>query len=458
MPLIIPANTLTGGYEVANSCRFNDGDSPSMSKSISSTSASWTFSAWVKRGSNLGTANYLVSWGDSGTDATGIGFDSGNNFFYYSEDSPDNILIETTEVYKDCSAWYHLVCKCNSGTITLYVNGASAATGSGGNALDSSTLAIGKWVTAAYYHDGYMAEVVFIDGTAYSASDFGEFDDDSPTIWKPKDVSGLTFGTHGFYLDFEASGNLGNDANGGTDLSESNLAATDQATDTPTNNFCTMDPLDNYYAASTFSEGNCKIVTASSPYSSNKGTFPLSKGKWYFEVEYDARSGSEDLFHLGISSTQDTANNQGLGYHPNDWGRSTFSNRAYGYFNNNSWTNFGTASTPNAIIGCYVDLDNLKLYWAVDGTVENSGTGIDITAVASTPFGFYLPALSWQDGSTTGTLLCNFGGCSAFTVSSGNTDANGYGNFEFDPSAGTFDSASKDFLAICSKNLAEYGG
>ena len=83
------------------------------------------------------------------------------------------------------------------------------------------------------YFSGYMADVAYVDGTAYAASDFGEFDEDSPSVWKPKDVSGLTFGNNGFYLDFEASDNLGNDTNGGTDLTESNLAATDSSTDSP---------------------------------------------------------------------------------------------------------------------------------------------------------------------------------------------------------------------------------
>ena len=82
---------------------------------------------------------------------------------------------------------------------------------------------------------------------------------------------------------------------------------------------------------------------------------------------------------------------------------------------------------------------------------------IDITAAASTTNGVYFPATGYNDTSAA-VYEHNFGGCSAFTVSSGNTDANGYGNFEYDPSAGTFDSASKSFLAICTKNLGSDGG
>ena len=92
------------------------------------------------------------------------------------------------------------------------------------------------------WFNGYIAETVLIDGLQLTPSSFGEFDSDSG-IWKPKDVSGLTFGTNGFYLDFKDSSNLGNDAFGDTDLTEVNLAATDQSTDTCTNNFCTLNPL-----------------------------------------------------------------------------------------------------------------------------------------------------------------------------------------------------------------------
>ena len=170
MPLILGTNSIKDtGYNVDNSLRFNDGSSDCLTRSMSSTSTSWTFSAWVKKcklgDGNVGTTNYLISWGNSGSDATGINFTRDNKLAYYSEDSPDNIFIETDAVYRDVSAWYSVIVKCNGGAITIYVNGESVKTGTGGNPLDTSTMNIGKWVTSAYYHDGYMAEVVFVDGT-----------------------------------------------------------------------------------------------------------------------------------------------------------------------------------------------------------------------------------------------------------------------------------------------------
>jgi len=103
--------------------------------------------------------------------------------------------------------------------------------------------------------------------------------------------------------------------------------------------------------------------------------------------------------------------------------------------------------TVNDIVGGYLDLDNLKLYFTKNGTLQNSGTGISVTA------GTYVLGCS----NYYGTSQVNYGN-PPFTISSGNTDANGYGNFEYDPSSGTFDSASKDFLALCTKNLGSDGG
>jgi hypothetical protein len=93
------------------------------------------------------------------------------------------------------------------------------------------------------YFDGYMAEVCFIDGQQLDPTSFGEFDEDTG-IWKPIDVSGLTFGTNGFYLPFENSAALGQDDSGnGNNFTVNNLTSIDQSTDTCTNNFATLNPF-----------------------------------------------------------------------------------------------------------------------------------------------------------------------------------------------------------------------
>jgi len=286
-----------------------------------------------------------------------------------------------------------------------------------------------------------MAEVCYIDGSQLAATSFGEFDEDSPTIWKPKDVSGLTFGTNGFYLDFEASGNLGNDANGGTDLTEVNLAATDQATDTPTNNFCTMNtliPTSNV----TFSEGNCKIVSdASNPMTgAGVGTFGLTAGKWYYEVKI---ASLVDNHTHGAVSELTTELYTNVGAIQNDTGVTSWINGDGGEV-----VVDGTATTADyglytdgQIMGVALDIDNYNITYLRNGSALVSDFNM------STTRGTIFPLI--KTGVNT-TSEVNFGGCSAFSISSAQSDENGYGNFEYAPPSG--------YLALCSKNLGSDGG
>ena len=163
------------------------------------------------------------------------------------------------------------------------------------------------------YFDGYLAEIVFTDGQAYAASDFGEFDEDSPTIWKPKDPSGLTMSGNSYWLDFEDSSALGNDVSGNNnDWTATNLAAVDQSLDSPTNNFATLNPLQNYYDSATFSQGNNVITTANSTgnYSYRTTTQGMTAGKWYAEF---LKTGAASHGIIGIASSMPTANNHWVG-------------------------------------------------------------------------------------------------------------------------------------------------
>ena len=475
MPLILPGNvgsaTAATGYDVANSCRFNDDDSAYMHKTCGSAfnTDRWTISLWFKRG-NLGIDTRLISCdNDDGSNDDYIRFDSSDQMeFMIYEGSSIVGLLKPNMVFRDVSAWYHLVCVWDSANGTagnrmrMYVNGTEVTSfetdtnpSEGVNASWGNTshpIEVGRRGSANnQYFDGYMAEVAVCDGQAYAASDFGEFDEDSG-IWKPIDVSGLTFGTSGFYLDFQASGNLGNDANGGTDLTEVNLAATDQSTDTCTNNSCVINSLDAYWEASTFSEGNCKIVTESSDYSYNTSTIGLTTGKWYCEVfiETTPHPTTKDSM-IGIAGRMSEASQGYLGLYADTYGIYGGNGNIY----NDGSASYGVSHTTNDIIGIYMDLDNNKLYFAINGTIQNSGTGVSITAVASTTNGFYFPMVGDVD-SDAPVWEVNFGNPIS-PLTSAVSDVNGYGSFEYDPSAGTFDSASKDFLAICTKNLATDG-
>ena len=225
MPTILGANTLSTGYDVANSLRFNDGSSDYLSQTISSsTGKTFTISFWMKKstdGSNNcifglssdnNTNDYIEISTKSGSYGLDIQFNNGSGGTYLRR--------RTNRVFRDTSAWMHVVVRFDStqGTASnrfrLYINGvqetnidvdSSAADVPQDYVTDlatnGSTLNIGKMVNASNYFDGYLCEVVLVDGSSLAPTSFGEFDANSPTIWKPIDVSGLTFGTNGFYLD-----------------------------------------------------------------------------------------------------------------------------------------------------------------------------------------------------------------------------------------------------------------
>ena len=471
MPITVLGGTTSaaGAFEVANSVRMN-GDARMYITPSAGDADKWTFSCWVKRSIISSGSQTLISAKDGSNYMTEIRFNSDDTIDFYSEDGASgfNGRLNTSRKFRDVSAWYHVVAVWDSenGTagnrMRLYINGVEeTAFGTDTNPSDGDDSYIGANIVHtvgdkgddSQNFKGYMAEVYYCNGQAYAASDFGEFDEDSPTIWKPKDASGLTFGTGGFYLDFEASDNLGNDANGGTDLTENGLAATDQSVDSPTNNFCVVNPLDNYHAGATLTEGNCLVAHPSAKYNYITSTFGVSKGKWYFEGKLTVSGGTAATIGIAAEPTTSASDHlggdaQGISIYQTDDGtfiRTSGSNTTLG----------DSDVVANDIIGVFIDLDNNKIYGSVNGTLETT-TGISITAAASQTHGLYFPAMGDYDGGQAYTWAMNFGGCPSFALSSAVSDDNGYGNFEYTPTV-TVDSASTKFYALCTKNLAEYG-
>ena len=457
------ASALPSGYDVDNSCRFDASSSAYMHITPSSTGVEekFTFSFWIKYNYQH-SSNQCVLFieGSNGADDyvevalkphLDIQFNNGTYARY-----------ETNRKFRDPSAWYHIVIAVDTTQSTagnrlkLYVNGtqetswATETVITQNDVLQANTSGKKFWLNAHYngpknFIDGYLAEVVWIDGTQYAASDFGEFDEDSPTIWKPKDVSGLTFGTNGFYLDFEDSSNLGNDANGGTDLTEVNLAAVDQCSDSPTNNFCVMNPLLNLHNGTyTYAEGNLEVQSdvRRGAYSS----FGVAHGKWYCEaklISFTNGGSSTDLYAIGIASNVSTMANDGTGDLAGSYAYCGTGNKEVA----DSASSYGDTYTTNDIIGIALNLDDNEVKFYKNGTVQNSGTAISITAPASTENGFYF--FNAGHIENVAKWSWNFGN-PAYTISSGNADGNGYGNFEYAPPSG--------FLALCTKNLGSDGG
>jgi len=476
MPFIIPANTLaSGGFDVDNSGRFNIGSSDHLTRSLggsptSTRKATWSY--WVKRSTLTSSASEMI-YSNEVADDNNRGFiQFEDNDSFRMTDSVSSTQLKTNRLFRDVASFYHIVLAIDTtqGTaanrIKLYVNGVqetSFATASYPDQNDDLKILTGGQTNKQHiskvhggsgYFGGYLSEFVFIDGLQLAPTSFGEFEEDSG-IWVPIDVSGLTFGTNGFYLDFEDSSALGNDANGGTDFTVNNLTAADQSTDTCTNNFATLNSLNNYWAAATFSEGNLVYTSNNTGdyYGISPSTIGVSKGKWYFEAKTSTASG-QDI--LGITSRNMTGRTTWLGSRSQE----------YGYYQDNgeirsnaggggSDTSYGQTYTVNDIIGIYMDLDNNKMYVSDNGSLMNSGTGHTITAAALTDSGFYHFAVG-DNSDSTQVWQCNFGGTSGFAISSAVADDNGFGAFEYSPNI-TGDSVAKKFYSLCTKNLAEFG-
>ncbi len=281
-----------------------------------------------------------------------------------------------------------------------------------------------------------MCEVVLIDGQQLDATSFGEFDSDSPNIWKPIDVSGLTFGTNGFYLDFENASSLGADVSGNSNnFTVNNLTSIDQSTDTCTNNFATLNSLGSVFQG-TLSEGNLK-VTSSGAYKIAPSTIAVSSGKWY--VEHKITDSSPDVM-VGIISVDDYEANPGNINYAGDHANSV------GYYKDgrrwiaNGATSYGASYTTDDIIGIALDLDSgtKTITFYKNGASQGS---INLPSNDDLDYYFYLVLII-------GTIEINFGSPS-YSISSGNADANGYGNFEYAVPSG--------YYALNTKNLAEFG-
>ena len=447
----------TGGYDVANSCRFNDGSSDHLliAPSSAGDKQTWTWSAWVKRGV-LGTRQVLFSGYDQ---AAGLGesieFTSGDLLEYDLDIAGTDFTVTSSMVFRDVTAWYHILFikdvteSTETNRIKVYVNGvqialvenangypAENATNGLINAAGNYEHHVGCLVPNSSFFDGYMCEVVFIDGTAQTNTDFGEFDEDSPTIWKPKDVSGLTFGTNGFYLDFEDSSNLGNDANGGSDFTVNNLTATDQSTDTCTNNFATLNPLIYESRDNTFAEGNLKITGGGgNDWVNHYGVsnFAVSSGKWFVEAKATTMVTSQGV--LGIMGTS-TA----LAGSMRDTGPANIDSGGRISGGGGDHQTGLTSFSNGDIAGAAFDADNGTIQFYRNGSTYGNA----VSSIASDTY--YFVTNSYEAGAV---VEFNFGS-PPYAISSGNADADGYGNFEYAVPSGYF--------ALCTKNLGAYGG
>jgi len=461
---LYPGAKVTTAYEVANSCRFDDGSSDYLNNtSVSTVTSRFTFtiSLWVKR-STLGAKSMIGTVGGDSTNFGAIWFDSSDRLNCTEGSGGGTLNFITNRLFRDVSAWYHIVLAIDttqsteSNRVKIYVNGVqetsfSTSTYPPQNSnmhlnRNGKTQYIGRHTdsTNNYYFDGYITEVVWVDGQQLSNTDLGEFDSDSPNIWKPIDVSGLTFGNNGFYLDFENSGSLGADVSGNSNnFTVNNLTSIDQSTDTCTNNFATWNPLDTgrtYTGTIDLKNGN--LTQDNSNDASLISTIALNSGKWYMEFK------CEDADNTRTFGIIDIAESNGYVGHP-----SIASAVSYGYKSSDGTLWIGTSQQASSvgttsagdIVSIALDLDSSTktIKWQKNGSDLSGTTQLTIThSTATYYFGIYCRC----DGGQ--IISANFGS-PPYSISSGNSDGNSYGNFEYAVPSG--------YYALNTKNLAEFG-
>ena len=447
------------GYEIDNSLRFEDGDAPRLTKTFSSSGnrRTVTFSAWFKL-SNLGIIRHIFS--NNGADF--INLESDNTLSVQLAGSAEGYLY-SNRVFRDPSAWYHIVVAVDttqgtaSNRLKLYINGVQetsfSATSNPNQNLETGFAenvqhAIGmRSANVDRHFDGYLAEVNFVDGSALDPTYFGETDDNG--VWIPKKPDVSSYGTNGFYMQFQQTGTSANSSGIGADTSGNdhhfavtNLAATDVTEDTPTNNFCTLSSVDNDGVV--LSEGNCNFDTSSGNNEGVRGTIGVQNGKWYYECKITGSAGMS-AGNIGYSRPEVPVTSgpaSVLGLFAN--GSSTF-----GLYNNSSGKTSLDASAgigQNDIIGVALDLDSSTktIAYYRNGSIMGSAQTINASILGD----FLLPVMLDDGGVNDVVGSFNFGN-PTFSISSGNADANGYGNFEYSPPSG--------YYSLCTKNLAEFG-
>ena len=440
-------------YPVANSLRFNDGSSDYLNRTPASAGnrKTWTWSGWVKRGDiTTGTAMGIFG-ADSETSSYRfqLVFNTSDliQILNNSSSGTDMQLIPS-QVFRDTSAWYHIVLAVDttqataSNRVKVYINGGQVTSfdtetypsqNYDTSVNDTKSTVVGARAYASgtvdLFFDGYMSDVCLIDGQQLDPTSFGETDTVSGN-WKPKDVSGLTFGTNGFYLQFQNSGALGTDSSGnGNTWTVNNLTSVDQMIDTPTNNFATLNPLFNTTGDPQLTEGNLSY-DPSSAYGAVYSTFGVNTGKWYWEIY--ANSGGARIWN-GI---QIQTNN--LNYLQNGQdltGCVAISNNSNDLRIDGLSVGGSANWTTGDIVGFALDADAGTLDWTINGV---SQTQVDFTSSIAWGYNHFITSFS-----STNVIrnTYNFGQDSSFAgavTRQNNQDSNGQGDFYYPVPSGYY--------------------
>ncbi len=473
----ITSDSALGSAVIERSLKFNRGDAPYLQATLGDGNEDkWTWSGWVKKTVN-GQHQNLFS---SGSDAvyTHINFDNNDRIRFQNWHSAQKGTKITTRKIRDLSSWMHIVVIWDSGNATaddrmrIYVNGTRETTFDdstnpdqnqdsviNGNSLGGSTYGegkhfIGKFADTSDNSGTYKTEINFVDGYAYDPSYFG-FTESQTGAWMPKRYEGV-YGSNGFRLDFSdnsSTSTLGIDKSpNGNDFTANNFSVSagvgdDSSLDTPSNNFCTLNPLKtNPSARITFTEGNLQHNGVSgNNHLRSHSTMSVGSGKWY--VEFKFISGYEtanDTVQFGIctSGGHRDSNNDSL-YYENSINFKTLRYTMAGTFyvtdaGSTSSTTSGLTTFANGdVMGIALDMDNYKFYISKNGTFFSNGTGTQDPVTGANPLysGAHLSSRRHQG------WFFSISGYSAQVV----TADFGQQGFDYTPPTG--------FKSVCSKNM-----
>lgn len=445
--------SISTGYDIDNSLKVESDNREYLRWTNFSTYASsarkkkFSMSLWCKR-TELGSQQVIWSTAQNGY----LSFEDDDEIKWFQTYSGVQKKLNTNRVFRDTSAWYNIIVAVDSTQATeanrmrLYVNGVEetsfvSATYPSQNDeaqnIYEQHLILGEWGGGATGFNGYIADYLFVSEVQLVPSDVGEVDEDSG-IWKPKAYSG-TISSPSQFLEFQDGSDLGTATSGLDADTMNNIAAADQATDTPTNNGCTLNVLASLEGSNDITEGALVSTGKAGGGGNFNGTYGTmgidpfnSTVDWYWEIEASSTTnGSSD--DIGIGWIKESRITSG----------STIYSDVYG--DGISRYSSQTATSAGDIWGVLLETGAtpvMKLY-RNDGLIHTSTHGSGGVSFDTLMF----PYITVK-GTGTDARLNFLNPASSFSIASGNTDPNGYGNFEFDPKSG---------YALCTKNLAEFG-
>ena len=460
-------SSAAGSYDIDKSLRFNAPDDSYIGFTPSSTGSQkvWTWSGWVKR-TKLGVyTNLMTSDMHSGEHNNGIAqlaFDSSDKLYTYFDTSGSNPYGAVNDaVFRDVGVWYHIVWQVDAANTDqkIWVNGVELACNSGQDPPDYSysmnkashlmTMGATAWDSVGGHSDLYLAEVHYIDGTKYQASDFGETDTVTGQ-WIPKEASGITYGTNGCYLTFSDNSNttaatLGKDSAGSNNWTPTNFNTYDVFPDTPTNNFPIMNLVQKYYNITPTQGGLYTGVALGGDPWIRSSTFAVKGGKWFMELRiatggYAAPGGSSsgDINFAGPSLVDPDST----------WlTKEIIVPYSTHIYSNGGIVQSGLAGMAQGdVMSFAIDCDN----FTADCWKNGSSYGSQVDWSGHSDVNEFFIGMNGGSGGTywNSGQFFNYGQDSSFSgaeTAGNNSDANGYGDFSMAVPSG--------YLALCSKNL-----